>query len=400
MTPIRQISLTWDNQPNCFPDFLEENPDIFPKTESSQKRENEELVQEFSQKIQKKLRQRPKEKELQNSWEQEFEQEAEPDFMDFFKREKILTLSKWMSPELLNAFKCETKHFIHKVRAFDETLSPSQIWQALRNYFIYAMIVDMQGEDQNAGNPILAYSLLYPYTDNYIDDSQISRHEKERYNRMIAYKLEEKAVTPQNPLEEKTCRLLDMILDTYEGYAKGKIADTLLLLLQAQNDSISQQKTNLPEEQLLEISIRKGSTSVLADYLFSTTKWTEYEESFYLKFGFLLQLVDDLQDMAEDRKSGGHTLMTEAANQQRLEQYTNRLLWFTWNVIREFKPINPGLKAFVMKNCVGISLLTAAVNQQFFSRKYLKMLEPYLPFSIDFLKKMKKQQEKVAQLQG
>lgn len=396
MTSIRQINLAWDRQSNRFPDFLEENPDIFPKTKPSQKRENEALVQEFSQRIQKKLHQRPKEKDQQAAWEQELEQELDLDFMDFFKREKILSLSNWMSPELLNSFKRETRHFIDKVRAFDETLNPSQIWQALRNYFIYAMIVDMQGKEQNAANPVLAYSLLYPYTDNYIDDKQISRHEKERYNRMIALKLKEESVTPQNSLEEKTCRLLDMILDTYEGFAKKKIADTLLLLLEAQNDSIRQQKTNLAKEQILRISMRKGSTSVLADYLFSTSKWTEYEESFYLKFGFLLQLVDDLQDIEEDRKSGSHTLMTESARQQELEQCTNQLLWFTWNVIQEFEPVNPGLKIFVQKNCVGISLLTAAMNQQFFSRKYLKALEPYLPFSVDFLKKMKKQQGKTA----
>ena len=138
----------------------------------------------------------------------------------------------------------------------------------------------------------------------------------------------------------------------------------------------------------------KGSTSVLADYLFATTDWTEYEENFYLKFGFLLQLVDDLQDIDEDRKSGNHTLMTEAEKQQKLEQCTNRLLWFTWNVIREFNPINPALKGFVLKYCVEISLITAAMNQQFFSGEYLKALEPYLPFSADFLKKMKKQQKK------
>lgn len=85
-----------------------------------------------------------------------------------------------------------------------------------------------------------------------------------------------------------------------------------------------------------------------------------------MKFGFILQLVDDLQDIDEDRKSGSRTLMTEAEKQQKLEQCTNRLLWFTWNVIREFNPINSLLKGFVLKYCVEISLMTAAVNQQFF----------------------------------
>ncbi|MDE6663623.1 MAG: class 1 isoprenoid biosynthesis enzyme [Lachnospiraceae bacterium] len=390
MTATREIRETWEKQPDSFPVFLEKNCDLFPIIESKRKKENEALVQEFSQRIQKKLRSKPKDKERQNEWEQELEQ----DFMELMEREKILNLSEWMSPVLLNAFKCEAKHFVDRVRAFDETLTPAQIWQTLRNYFIYAMIVDMQGKEQHAGDPILAYSLLYPYTDNYIDDEHISVQDKERYDQMIALKLKGESATPGNSLEEKTCRLLDMILESYEGAAKRKIAGTLLQLLEAQNNSIGQQKTDVTEEQILEISMRKGSTSVLADYLFATTDWTEYEENFYLKFGFLLQLVDDLQDIDEDRKSGSHTLMTEAEKQQKLEQCTNRLLWFTWNVIREFNPINPALKGFVLKYCVEISLITAAINQQFFSGEYLKALEPYLPFSADFLKKMKKEKSR------
>lgn len=391
MTMTKEIRATWEKQPDSFPNFLRENSDLFPIIESEHKKENEALVQEFSQRIQKKLRQKPKDKERKKQWEQNLEQELEQDFTELLEREKILSLSEWMSPELLDAFKRETKHFTNKVREFDETLTPAQIWQTLRNYFIYAMIVDMQGEKQNAGDPILAYSLLYPYTDNYIDDDQISEQDKERYNQMIAMKLKGESAIPQNSLEEKTCILLDMILDTYTDQAKKKIAGTLLQLLEAQNNSIGQQKTDVTEEQILEISMWKGSTSVLADYLFATTSWTEYEENFYLKFGFILQLVDDLQDIEEDRNSGSHTLMTEAEKQQKLEQSTNHLLWFTWNVIREFEPVNPELKGFVLKYCVEISLLTAAMNHQFFSMKYLKALDPYLPFSVDFLKKMKKQ---------
>lgn len=391
MTQTKEIRAAWEKQPDQFPDFLRENPNIFSKTESRQKKENEALVQEFTHKIQKKLRQKPERKEQQEQWEQNLEQ----DFMAFLAREKILNLSEWMSPELLHEFKRETKHFTDRVRAFDETLTPAQIWQALRNYFIYAMIVNMQGKEQNAGNPILAYSLLYPYTDNYIDDDRIAKPEKERYNQMIALKLKGEMTIPQNVLEEKTCRLLDMILTAYENPAKKEIAETLLQLLQAQNCSIGQQKASVTEEQILEISMWKGSTSVLADYLFATADWTEYEKSFYLKFGFLLQLVDDLQDIEEDQKSGSHTLMTEAERRHGLEQCVNRLLWFTWNVIREFDPINPGLKDFVLKYCVEISLLTAAMRPQFFSKKYLKALEPYLPFSLEFIKKMKKQEKLV-----
>lgn len=387
MRGTKEIKTVWEQQSEEFPVFLKDNPDIFSKIDIRQKKENEALVQEFSQQLRKKLRQKPKNEDARKQWEQDLER----DFQDFLEKEKILSLSEWIKPKLLDALKRETKHFIDKVRDFDETLNQAQIWQTLRNYFIYAMIVEMQGEEQNAKNPILAYSLLYPYTDNYIDDKQVSTQEKERYNRMIASKLMEEVVIPENLLEEKTCCLLDMILNDYEGEKQKRIADTLLQLLKAQNQSICQQKADVAEERILEISIRKGGTSVLADYLFAASNWLEDEEKFYLKFGFLLQLVDDLQDINEDRESGSHTLMTQAEEQQKLEQCVNHLLWFSWNVIREFNPKNPEIKGFVLKYCVEISLLAAAMNQQFFSMEYLKALEPYLPFTLEFLKKRKKQ---------
>lgn len=389
MEGTKEIRAVWEEQPDGFPVFLEENSGLFPKTDALRKKENETLVQDLSQKIQKKMQHKPKGIRQQELWDAEMEHI----FLDFFRREKILSLSEWMEPELWRSFEQETKIFTDKVRSFDGSLNQAQIWQTLRNYFIYAMIVDLQGEKQNAGNPILAYSLLYPYTDNYIDDKRISGQEKEQYNRMIALKLKGENVIPGNPLEEKTCCLLDMILEAYEGAKQKRVAETLLQLLEAQNQSIRQQRTDVTEAEILETSIRKGSTSVLSDYLFATMDWTDREEVFYLKFGFLLQLVDDLQDIEEDRKAGSHTLMTKAEDQQELELCVNRLLWFSWNVIREFEPKNPGLKGFVLKNCVQISLLAAAMNQQFFSKEYLKAFEPYLPFSLDFFKKWKKQQK-------
>lgn len=386
MKEREEIKKVWESQPEKFPLFLQENPDIFSEVDLEQKKENEALVQAFSRRMKEKFKQRPKEGERRKQWEQELEQ----DFLEFLGKEKILSISEWMSAEKFAAFKQETKHFVEQVRAFDQTLNQEQIWQALRNYFIYAMLVDMQGEEQNAGKPILAYSLLYPYTDNYIDDKRITGQEKERYNRMIASKLRGESVLPQNPLEEKTCRLLDVIWEAYEGTKRQKVASILLQLLEAQNCSIKQQKEKITEEEILDISIWKGSASVLADYLFSTEHWMERDEKFYLKFGFMLQLVDDLQDIEEDQKTGSRTLMTKAAEQNRLEQRVNRLLWFSWKEILEFEPRNPELKGFVLKHCVAAALFAAAMNSQFFSKEYLKALEPYLPFSLEFFKKFKK----------
>lgn len=387
MKGIEEVRTVWEGQPEGFPFFLKANTDLFPEIKSEQKKENEKLIQEFFKGLQKKNKLKYKDAEQQA-------QDLERDFEIFLAQERILELSKWMSPELLGAIKKETRHFIFRVRDFDPELNGSQIWQTLRNYFIYVMIVEMQGETQNAKDTILAYSLLYPYTDNYIDDAGILKQEKENYNRMIACKLRGECAVPHNPLEEKTCCLLDMILYSYQEEEQKKVADVLFELLEAQNDSIKQQEKGMTGEQILEISVRKGSASVLADYLFASSVWREKEEAFYRKFGFLLQLVDDLQDIEEDKKSESHTLMTEAVNQHRLEQCVNHLLWYSWNTISEFEPENPAIRKFVLKNCVGITLLAAAMNPQFFTPEYLKALEPYLPFSLEFLAKQKIQKSR------
>lgn len=382
------IKKMWMEQPESFPVFLEENRELFPRIGDGQKKENEALVEEFSKRIQKKVRQRPEDEQLIKQWERELDQELETELGELLTRERIVGVASRMRGEMLEDLKNETKHFIRRIREFDDTLNGGQIWQAMRNYFIYAMIVEMQGEKQNAGNPILAYSLLYPYTDNYIDNARISPKKKAQYNRMIEKKLKGEETVPETPLEEKTCLLLDMILGSYEGEAQKKVAETLLQLLYAQKFSIAQLEKDVKEEEVLGISIWKGSVSVLADYFFATMDWAEKEEDFYLKLGFILQLVDDLQDMEEDRKEGSHTLMTLARGKG-LEKRVNHLLWFAWNVLRDFEPKNPGPKAFVLENCVKVILLSAAGNGQYFSKDYLKTLESYLPFSLEYIKRGK-----------
>ena len=96
---INEIRAIWEEQPEEFPVFLEENPLLFPKISSVQKKENEALTDAFSKRLQKKLRQKPEGEEQRRQQDLELES----DFMDFLKQEKILSLSEQMNEELLNA---------------------------------------------------------------------------------------------------------------------------------------------------------------------------------------------------------------------------------------------------------------------------------------------------------
>lgn len=321
--------------------------------------------------------------------------EGEKLFADFLKREQILQINQYMEQETFEFFEREMKSFVRQIREFDRELSIEQIWQAMRNYLIFSMIVELQGEKQQAGKPILGYSLLYPYTDNYIDDVEKSAKEKEDYNRLIGDRIRGFEVKPGGALEEKTVKLLEEIEDSYCGEQLEQIRCVLLSLLEAQHQSIKQQEQGrelLTTEQILDISVYKGGTSVLADYFFSTREWNRGEEEFYLKFGLLLQLVDDLQDRAEDDREGSRTLMTEAAREGRLEQLANQLMWFAKEVISGFTPHSKDIKPFVLRHCVSVTMIAVAMSQDDFSKKYIRRMEEYLPFSLKFFKKISKKQ--------
>ncbi len=314
--------------------------------------------------------------------------------------ENIIYIRDHFSKELYAEFEQNIELFLEKTKTFDKTLSTENIWQAMRNYLIYCMIVSLQDEKQNCRNTILGYSLLYPYTDNYIDELHRKPEEKNSYNNLIRKTLLGEAITPVNRYEEKTKQLLDLVLMSYSNdtLRQKEAAFLLLLMLEAQGKSIRQihrfGNKRLSTDEILQISVYKGGLSVLIDYLFGIdfdlSLVTEEEFSFYLSFGLILQLMDDLQDITEDRKNHSQTLMTSCKNKKQLEAIVNRLLHFTHFSIADFSPKNGELHTFTLQNCQLLLLCTVAKNAKHFSKEYLKKLEIHLPFSISFLDKIQK----------
>lgn len=384
-----EIWRQWECQPDTFPTFLEEKESGFEFVSVEQKKKNEQQMQEFLQKIQKISSKVPE--SSRNSKKKEALEEA---IHTFFQEEQFLQIHRYMKPETVEAFEREAKKFVAMSLKFDSELRMEQIYQAIRNYFIYAMMLEMQGQKQCAKETVWAYSMLYPYTDNYIDAPERSREEKEHYNFMIKQALLEEEVSVENELEEKTATLVRTILGAYSGWKKEVVQKNLLLLLEAQGESLFQQKNSqgkeAQEKEIFHISAYKGSTSVLADYFFATEDWKKEEAAFYLKFGFYLQLVDDLQDVEEDQKNQSDTLMTLALKQGKLEQKVNRLLWFGWELFGKDLPEKTDVVPFVWKHCCNVALFAVAMNPKAFSREYLERIEKVLPFRKEFFRSLKK----------
>ena len=373
----------WNKQKSSFPVFLNEVYD-----EEQDKGENEKLIDKYMKKFPEGTFDKIENINIREALENK---KIEKEVHGFIKQEKLAGILKNMGDELYFQFESETKRFIKKAYVFDEKLDNEQIIQSIRNYFIYAMIVYFQGEKQEASDVIVAYSLLYPYTDNVLDDVNITMEEKVHMDNFINMKLKEEYCTPHSSVEEKIGVLLERILHNYKGIQKEKVRMTLLLLLDAQHKSIGQidNRTDMMHSDVLNLSAYKGGTSVLADYLLATDNYDDNEIIFYMKFGFILQLVDDLQDITEDENKGSRTLMTIAKSKDELEETVYRLLWYIYEVFQGVNFKNERLKKFAMRHCIGIVLISAVVNEELFSDEYIRAAEEYLPLSVQYINDMK-----------
>lgn len=296
---FKQVIPNWHSMPDTFPDFL-------PVFSQEEKAYNEELISSFRQDLQDL-------QDIQENPSEAQKEEIKKKIHGFLEKENILHVREHISEELLREFEESMECFVERVKDFDASLSRESIWQAMRNYLIYAIIVNLQGERQNCRDTILGYSLLYPYTDNYIDKLHRKNSRKNSYNDLIRRTLSGEDICPENAYEEKTKQLLRLVLNYYshDSHKQKSAADLLLLMLKAQEKSILQihrlGTRKLPGEEILRISVWKGGLSVFLDYMFSidfdTDSVTEEERYFYLCFGLILQLADDLQDAEEDKKN-------------------------------------------------------------------------------------------------
>ena len=76
-----------------------------------------------------------------------------------------------------------TEKFIDKVKAFDPKMGVYDIFQAIRNVWIMNSIQILFDMEVKLTPSIFSYSMLYPYSDNYLDDSSISVGDKIEFNK-------------------------------------------------------------------------------------------------------------------------------------------------------------------------------------------------------------------------
>ena len=282
--------------------------------------------------------------------------------------------------------------FARRARHFDAALTMPEIVQACRNAWTAYGFQPLLDESAHITPSIVGYSLLYPYTDNYLDRRDASSAAKRLFCARFRRRLRGEHLPVRDAHEASIWALVGMIESQYPRAHYPQVFASLLAIHLAQEQSVAQLSAaqSLSGDEILRISCAKGGTSVLADACLVRGWLTEQESQIAFDWGVLLQLGDDLQDIREDLHRGSATLFTRAAAAGiLLDHLVIQLLNFSEAVGAglECLPTGPA----TLKNLLRMSwrsLIVAAVANapEFFSPAFLRELERASPFRFAFLR--------------
>ncbi len=281
-------------------------------------------------------------------------------------------------------------------RAFDPGMSMEDTIQAARNAWIACGMQALLGRRMELTPSILAYSLLYPYSDNHLDDPLISTAEKRGFNERFRLRLRGQRMAVGDPREAAVWAMVRMIEEQYPRQLYPQVYESLLAIHRAQGQSLAQLNhgglidRSCEADEVLRISCAKGGSSVLADACLAQPWLTQEECQFSFEWGVLLQLGDDLQDVREDLERGSLTLFTRAAAQSEpLDGLVAQLLHFSQHVASRMDKLENGtsvLKDLLRMSWRTLIVMAVAENHTFFSPEFLAELEPCSNFRFGFLR--------------
>jgi hypothetical protein len=286
--------------------------------------------------------------------------------------------------------------FVRQARRFDAEISAADIYQAGRNAWSMNLMQYLLGQPVEVTPAVLAFSLLYPYSDNYLDDPGIPTGVKAAFSRTFERRLSGQAVPPANPWEQKIFDLVGMIEGQFDRQLHPEVYASLMAILQAQTNSLRLQLPHASpyEMDVLGLTFEKGGTSVLADGYLVAGSLTPFQQEFSFYYGAFTQLMDDLEDVEQDRRAGIMTVFSQTAGRWPLDALTSRLIVFGNGLLDAMRCFNAtGLETLeeIMRKCITPLLIDSAGRVgQLYSRGYLAELERHSPYRFSQLKQVRR----------
>jgi hypothetical protein len=243
--------------------------------------------------------------------------------------------------------------------------------------------------------------MLYPLTDNLLDDPHTTSEAKRSFNERFGCRLAGGAVEPRVPQEVVPFGLVERIEEEHPRALRPKVHESLLAIQAAQVRSLAQQvEGRLTDEEILEMTCEKGGCSLVADLFLVAGEPTLDEVRFAYGYGIFLQLIDDLQDVEVDRRAGHQTLMSRAACRGSLDGVVMRLLGFMDAVLDEPGPFaDPDLadvRDLIRRNCRALVVSRLAEEPWYFSRRFRRAIASQWPLSLRALRRLNRRAQRRA----
>lgn len=291
------------------------------------------------------------------------------------------------SQEMMNS----TKAFVRKARAMDSELSMTSIFQACRNVWIMNGLQLILGRKVELTPSIFAYSMLYPYTDNFVDDPEISRQEKQLFSLRFEQRLSGEMIVAVNDHERKIFGMVELIEGQYDRGKYPGVFNSLLDIHRAQTESMVLLNADLvTSEEALRVCLAKGGASVLADGYLIAGDLSPQEVDFLYGYGAYLQLLDDIQDVGEDLNDGLMTCFSMAGKERELDEVLYKTFNFGDAVLDSSKDlwasVNLDFKGLLQKSILLFFVESVATDTKYYSPQLQSEIEEVSPLSLEFVR--------------
>lgn len=297
---------------------------------------------------------------------------------------------------LSGGFERPAREFAVTARTFGPGLSDADVLQATRNVWVANGLQMLFGSPVALTPAITAYSLLYPHTDNLLDDPKVPGEVKRDFNARLKARLDGHPAEPANAGERTVFDLVAMIESQYHRARHPGVFESLRAIHAAQVESLGLLRPGASpfEADVLGITLDKGGTSVLADAYLVAGALDPARAEFAYGLGALLQLMDDLEDVNEDQRDGRMTLFTQTSRGWPLDGITDHVLRFGERVLSPLDAVAaPGTEALrdLVRSVTRMGLVDCAGRaRRLYSRGYIARLEERAPFRFAFAARQRK----------
>lgn len=314
---------------------------------------------------------------------------------------RIAAMSLGLPPSFFETIKefgflRETRHFVEEAQ--QSGLDPEEVKQAVKNVWTcYGMQMVLFGEPVCTPPAFRAFSLLYPYTDNYLDDLKTPHHDKLAFQSRFHTRITGTPVDAKGKQEDRIFRLVNDVERQYARETYPDVFNSMLAMNDAQTASLRQMTEDVPSTStLLELSCRKGGASVLTDAYLVHGRLERDEALFAFALGCGLQLVDDLADVLDDSALGQHTFFTRLFAERACgDRWARKLLGFLAAVVDPKLGLCPGvgprstLLHQWVRGLVSVLLLKAMAKRAFlFTESFLDELQQRCPLPLETLQRV------------